>query len=778
MDILVTVEGQKMKLASNQTHHIEGSSQFVKFIFNLSDEWSGLDSNVQFIQNGEAYGQKLDGSGNKKYAFLPNGIIEGECKMVLYGGDGTIRATTNYIPLSIGKDISALSTLSENISRTNYEQALVELKQYVANGGVTEIALNQAFSNAVNEIATEENVKQEIASGITIAKSEIESAKASIENAKTEISNSVATVKESEEKTKEYANGVQEIINSAETIKNEANEALVNANEALSNANTALATAEDAIKARDEIIGKTGSVESPEPNSALEEIRQARKDILGDDGGGGIVEQVTTLKTQAEAAKAAAIQSAGAAATSETNVKAIESKIDQANTSAAQIESFRTEMTTAHTAVINARNDILAKGDDNKSVYDKIIDAKTSINSSKDLIIGSDGLIIGSDGTVTAPGKGSALDKAQKAQEAAEAAQEAAVQARNEAEGFAASANKGITVINSLDSTDTANALSANKGKELNESKLNLSGGTMTGTLRLNGDPSNLNDAATKNYVDTQIAKKVDKVDGKGLSTNDYTDDEKTKLAGLENYTLPTASDTVKGGIKVGAGLTMNGEVLSATGGGTADAVDWSNVTNKPETFAPSTHTHTASEVTELATVATSGSYNDLSDKPTDFAPAAHTHEMTDITGLSDALDGKSDMTHNHDGTYLKEVPMATKNTLGVIKVGNNLSITEDGTLSANSQKIDVDNTIDSNSENPVQNKVVKNALDGKSDSTHNHDGTYLKPVDVSKSITENSTEAVSSGAVFSRIGNLKFVVKTTPPTSADNNTFTIVVPN
>lgn len=547
MDILVTVEGQKMKLASNQTHHIEGSSQFVKFVFDLSDEWVGLDTNVQFIQNGEAYGQKLDGSGNKKYAFLPNGITEGECKMVLYGGDGTIRATTNYIPLSIGKDISALRTLSENISRTNYEQALNELKQYVANGGVTEVALNQAFSKAVNEIATEENVKQEIASGITTAKTEIENAKVSIENAKTEISNSVATVKESEEKTREYANGVQEIINSAETIKNEANEALVNANAALSNANTALATAEDAIKARDEIIGKTGSVKSPEPNSALEEIRQARKDILGDDGGGGIVEQVTTLKTQAEAAKAAAIQSAGAAATSEKNVKAIESKIDQANTSAAQIESFRTEMTTAHTAVINARNDILAKGDDKKSVYDKIIDAKTSINSSKDLIIGSDGLIIGSDGTVTAPGKGSALDKVQKAQEAAEAAQEAAVQARNEAEGFAASANKGITVINDLKYNDTENALSAalsaNQGRVLDEIKLNLSGGTMTGTLILNGDPSNLNDAATKNYVDTQIAEKVDKVDGKGLSTNDYTSADKKKLDGISeganNYVHP-----------------------------------------------------------------------------------------------------------------------------------------------------------------------------------------------------------------------------------------------
>lgn len=74
----------------------------------------------------------------------------------------------------------------------------------------------------------------------------------------------------------------------------------------------------------------------------------------------------------------------------------------------------------------------------------------------------------------------------------------------------------------------------------------------------------------------------VKKESGKGLSTNDYTTEDKNKLAQLENYSLPTASTTVKGGIKVGTGLTMDGEVLSVTGGGTADSVDWSNITNKP----------------------------------------------------------------------------------------------------------------------------------------------------------------------------------------------------
>ena len=50
---------------------------------------------------------------------------------------------------------------------------------------------------------------------------------------------------------------------------------------------------------------------------------------------------------------------------------------------------------------------------------------------------------------------------------------------------------------------------------------------------------------------------------------------------------LPIASTTQLGGVKVGTGLsvTENG-VLSATGGGTADAVEWNNVLDKPTTIA------------------------------------------------------------------------------------------------------------------------------------------------------------------------------------------------
>lgn len=64
------------------------------------------------------------------------------------------------------------------------------------------------------------------------------------------------------------------------------------------------------------------------------------------------------------------------------------------------------------------------------------------------------------------------------------------------------------------------------------------------------------------------------------------TSNGKIKIDGTDTkvYELPTASSTVLGGVKVGDGLTVTDGVLSTTGGGTADAVEWSNVKNKPST--------------------------------------------------------------------------------------------------------------------------------------------------------------------------------------------------
>lgn len=66
-------------------------------------------------------------------------------------------------------------------------------------------------------------------------------------------------------------------------------------------------------------------------------------------------------------------------------------------------------------------------------------------------------------------------------------------------------------------------------------------------------------------------------------------------------------------------------------------------------------------------------------------------------------------------------LPAATADTLGGIKVGTGLSVEADGTLSAMGGSITVDAAFSATSENPVQNKVVKAALDGKSGTGHTH---------------------------------------------------------
>lgn len=96
------------------------------------------------------------------------------------------------------------------------------------------------------------------------------------------------------------------------------------------------------------------------------------------------------------------------------------------------------------------------------------------------------------------------------------------------------------------------------------------------------------------------------------------------------SYTLPTASSSTLGGVKIGSGLTIN------TNGVVSADVTASTLT-------------AYAKATDLSAVAKSGSYNDLSNKPT--IPAAYT------------------------------LPNATSSTLGGVKIGSNISVSN-GTIS------------------------------------------------------------------------------------------------
>nr|WP_024835401.1 phage tail protein [Clostridium sp. 12(A)] len=104
----------------------------------------------------------------------------------------------------------------------------------------------------------------------------------------------------------------------------------------------------------------------------------------------------------------------------------------------------------------------------------------------------------------------------------------------------------------------------------------------------------------SKVETDSFLNNKVDKVSGYGLSQNNFSTDEKSKLAGLNNYTLPSASPNVLGGVKPDNSTTFvdsNG-VLSAVGG-TSEVID-DSVTSLSKTWSSTKISYDIAVVEEL----------------------------------------------------------------------------------------------------------------------------------------------------------------------------------
>lgn len=179
------------------------------------------------------------------------------------------------------------------------------------------------------------------------------------------------------------------------------------------------------------------------------------------------------------------------------------------------------------------------------------------------------------------------------------------------------------------------------------------------------------------------LADKVDKVDGKGLSSNDYTADEKAKLANIAagaevnvnaDWTATTGD----------AAILHKPTIPTATSQLTNDS-GFITTTDIPEGAAASTTTPlmdgTATTGTELA-----------------FARGDHVHPSD--TSKVDKVNGKGLSTNDYttteknklagiaEGANNYTLPTAAADTLGGIKVGANLTITN-GVLSADAQAVD-----------------------------------------------------------------------------------------
>ena len=210
------------------------------------------------------------------------------------------------------------------------------------------------------------------------------------------------------------------------------------------------------------------------------------------------------------------------------------------------------------------------------------------------------------------------------------------------------------------------------------------------------------------------IAGKVDKVEGKQLSTEDYTTAEKTKLAGIEaganNYTLPTATASALGGIKVGANLAIDSSTGVLSG-------DYSAATTSAAGLMSATDKTKLDGIAEGATAVTVDST--ISSSSTN--PVENQAIYTALAGKVDTETGKGLSTNDYTDTEKTKLagieagannytlPAATTSALGGVKVGSNLAVDANGVISGNYSNA-------SSSAAGLMSATDKTALDAKPD--------------------------------------------------------------
>ena len=262
-------------------------------------------------------------------------------------------------------------------------------------------------------------------------------------------------------------------------------------------------------------------------------------------------------KTAAETAQAAAEAAQAAVAADKATVKADREAVEAAKES---IDSTKTDIDAVKQEVFGTGN---AQSPADGSALKEIREAKAAVDEFNDTdgslaqakaaaqtATNAKNVIVGESGTAQSPADGSALKKAQ-------AAQAAAAQSAEEAKAYAKSANHGISVDSEMSDTST----------------------------------NPVQNKIVKKYIDDH---KVEKVAGKGLSTNDYTTAEKNKLSGIadgaNNYTHP---DTHPASM-----IEQNASHRFVTD---AEKTTWNNKVDKADGMGLSSNDYTTAEKNKLS---------------------------------------------------------------------------------------------------------------------------------------------------------------------------------
>ena len=270
-------------------------------------------------------------------------------------------------------------------------------------------------------------------------------------------------------------------------------------------------------------------------------------------------------------------------------------------------------------------------------------------------------------------------------------------------------------------------------------------------------------------------------------TSGSYTDLSNTPTA----YSLPTATNTTLGGIKVGANLSISNGVLSAVSSGSSTtSLPWANITSTPTTLAGYGITDglTASNLTAyltsataastylpianftyanitgkptLATVATTGSYTDLSNTPTAYSlPTATTSVLGGVK-----VDGSSIVINSGviSSTYSYTLPAATVSTLGGVRLGTGVGLDANGFLTTD---VKLGANSFTGTQNLQDNELIRAKIRDYSETVSSptiSSGTLVLNLETSNIFTVSLNAAISTLTISN------------PPASGSGGSFTLI---
>ena len=151
--------------------------------------------------------------------------------------------------------------------------------------------------------------------------------------------------------------------------------------------------------------------------------------------------------------------------------------------------------------------------------------------------------------------------------------------------------------------------------------------------------------------------------------------------SGAGGGTYVEANPTLSGGEEALTAIQIGSEKYAIEGGG-GGVSDYTELENKPSInnveldgnktssdlgLAPASHTHTSSDVSGLAGVATSGSYNDLSNKPTKLSD--FTDDLISIGNVEPSASSEVEIFIDESEDYASGIPSVVQEQTGAITV-------------------------------------------------------------------------------------------------------------